>query len=96
MKTFDFSWNGCGDQGATEFSKTLKVNNILTTIDLTCCRIGHDGFIKLITALSLNESLLHLKVCILCQKYLHSTTICMVLSYKFESIRKHQNGYMHC
>ena len=62
MKILDFSWNGCGDQGAIEFSKTLKVNNILTSLDLTACRISHDGFIKLITALSLNESLLHLKV----------------------------------
>ena len=62
MKNFNFSWNGCGDQGAKEFSKTLKVNTILTSIDLTACRISHDGFINLITALSLNESLLHLKV----------------------------------
>ena len=64
MKTFSFSWNGCGDQGANEFAKTLKVNNILTSLDLTACRIGHDGFMKLITALNLNESLLHLKVSI--------------------------------
>ena len=62
MKSFNFSWNGIGDEGATEFANALKVNTVLTTLDLTCCRIFHDGYMELITAVNLNESLLHLKV----------------------------------
>lgn len=64
---------------------------MLTSLDLTCCRIGHDGFMKLITAINLNESLLHLRV-----KYHLSVIVFLNLDFTFllfhKTHRKGQNG----
>ena len=83
LKLLDVSWNGFGDEGAKELGEALKTST-LQTLDLTCNRVGAEGFIALLKGVKDNYELQNLKVSL--QLY----SISDMLSYAFLCICRHQ------
>ena len=68
LRKLDLSWNGFGCLGAVEIANALK-SCALTSLDLSCNRIGKEGFAALTKAMNGEEELKILRVCLL--KYLN-------------------------
>lgn len=56
------SWNGLDDDAAKAFGDAIAANNVLLELDLTCCRIGPEGFTNVLKGLKTNEVLEIIKV----------------------------------
>lgn len=62
MKILNLSWNGFGNEGAFALGEALKVNSVLTELDISNNHINNEGAIKLCKGLEMNGSLRILKV----------------------------------
>ena len=64
LKIVNASWNGYDDDGGAAFGEVLGHNTNLMELDISCCRIGPEGFGKVMKGLRNNENLEVLKVSI--------------------------------
>lgn len=62
LKIVNASWNGYDDDGAAAFGDVLANNKYLIELDISCCRIGPEGFGKVMKGLKSNDALEVLKV----------------------------------
>ena len=62
LKTLNLSYNGLDTSGVSAVANSLRVNAVLTDIDLTACRINDIGLQTLTGALAVNEALRFLRV----------------------------------
>ena len=69
----DVAWNGFGDEGAKELGEALKTST-LQTLDLTCNRVGAEGFLALLKGVKDNYELKSLKV----STCIHIISVCRI------------------
>ncbi|VDI06891.1 Hypothetical predicted protein, partial [Mytilus galloprovincialis] len=62
LKIVNASWNGYDDDGAAAFGDVLANNKYLIELDISCCRIGPEGFGKVMKGLKSNDALEVLKI----------------------------------
>ena len=63
LKIVNASWNGYDDEGGAAFGEVLAHNSYLIELDISCCRIGPEGFGKIMKGLRNNDTLEVLRVC---------------------------------
>ncbi|CAC5411343.1 unnamed protein product [Mytilus coruscus] len=62
LKIVNASWNGYDDDGGAAFGDVLANNKYLIELDISCCRIGPEGFGKVMKGLKSNDTLEVLKI----------------------------------
>ncbi|OWF44753.1 leucine-rich repeat-containing protein 74A-like isoform X2 [Mizuhopecten yessoensis] len=62
LKYLNVSWNGLDDGGGKDFGDAIGNNNVIEVIDLSCCRIGPEGFAGILKGLKNNDTLQELRI----------------------------------